>query len=105
MFRKGACVPNDYDNQLIESVAVRRGRLTTALLYGSNPLQRRWQDSVRLFLFSVAVAALIAAVCVGYSFISNLLAQQHQQQQRSPSSLEQTHRPGEDPLSAARTGA
>ncbi|MER2133523.1 MAG: hypothetical protein ABS910_02450 [Arthrobacter sp.] len=75
----------DYDNQLIESVAVRRSRLLTALLYGSNPNERRWADTVKLFLFSIAVAALIAAVCVGYSFVTNLLeenrAKQEQQQQ------------------------
>ncbi len=78
-------VASDYDNQLIESVAVRRNRLLTALLYGNNPNERRWADTVKLFLFSVAVAALIAAVCVGYSFVTNLLeqnrAKQEQQQQ------------------------
>ncbi|MEH0110220.1 hypothetical protein V6N00_10955 [Tersicoccus sp. MR15.9] len=72
----------DYDSQLIESVAVRRNRLLTALLYGSNPLQRRWADGVRTFFYSVAVAALVAAVCVGYSFVSNLLAQQNAKQQQ-----------------------
>lgn len=83
---------SDYDNQLIESVAARRTRLLTALLYGDNPSERRWMDTFRLFLFSVAVAAAIAAVCVGYSFVSNLLQenrekeqqQQEQQQQQSP---------------------
>ena len=78
---------SDYDNQLIESVAVRRNRLLTALLFGSNPNERRWADTVKLFLFSVALAALIAAVCVGYSFVTNLLeqnrAKQEQQQQQS----------------------
>ena len=87
---------SDYDNQLIESVAARRTRLLTALLYGDNPSERRWMDTFRLFLFSVAVAAAIAAVCVGYSFVSNLLQenrekeqqqqeQQHQQQSPAPS--------------------
>ena len=80
---------NDYDNQLIESVVVRRNRITSALLYGENPHQRRWMDSVRLFLFSIALAALIAAICVGYSFISNLLAQQRaEQQQRQSAAIE-----------------
>ncbi|UPO77692.1 hypothetical protein [Arthrobacter sp. Helios] len=78
---------SDYDNQLIESVAVRRNRLLTALLYGSNPNERRWADTVKLFLFSIALAALIAAVCVGYSFVTNLLeqnrAKQAEQQQGS----------------------
>ncbi|WP_026817936.1 hypothetical protein [Arthrobacter castelli] len=79
-------MPYDYDTQLIESVAVRRTRLTSALLFGQNPLQRRWTDIIKLFLFSVAVAALVAAICVGYSFISNLLAEQRaEQRQRSQS--------------------
>lgn len=90
----------DYDSQLIESVAVRRNRLMTALLHGSNPLQRRWADGVRTFFYSVAVAALVAAICVGYSFVSNLLAQQNakqhqqeqEQQQQKQQQLEQQER-------------
>ena len=72
---------SDYDNQLIESVTVRRNRLLGALLYGENPNERRWMDSVRLFLFSVAAAAVIAAVCVGFSFVSNLLEENRQKQE------------------------
>ena len=84
---------NDYDNQLIESVAVRRNRLLSALLYGENPNERRWMDSVRLFLFSVALAAVIAAVCVGFSFVSNLLEEnrQKQEQQRQNSAFAHVH--------------
>lgn len=84
---------SDYDNQLIESVTVRRQRLLTALLFGENPNERRWMDSVRLFLLSVAAAAVIAAVCVGYSFVSNLLAEnrakQEGQTQRQGNALSQ----------------
>lgn len=91
---------SDYDNQLIESVTVRRQRLLTALLFAENPHERRWMDSVRLFLLSVAAAALIAAVCVGYSFVSNLLAEnrarQDNQIQRQGSSLSQPF-PGYNP--------
>ena len=72
---------SDYDNQLIESVTVRRQRLLRALLFGENPHERRWMDSVRLFLLSVAAAAVIAAVCVGYSFVSNLLAENRAKQE------------------------
>lgn len=76
----------DYDAQLIESVSVRRNRLASALLFGHNRLQRRWIDSIRMFLFSVTVAALLAAICVGYSFVTNLLAEQRaEDRQRSQS--------------------
>lgn len=93
---------SDYDNQLIESVAARRTRLLTALLYGDNPSERRWMDTFRLFLFSVAVAAAIAAVCVGYSFVSNLLQEnreKEQQQQQSPAPMPAV--PGAPPAAAS----
>jgi len=78
----GGLVANDYDSQLIESVTVRRNRLTNAVLFGGNPHQRRWMDSVRLFLFSIALAAVVAAVCVGVSFVSNLLQEQRERQEQ-----------------------
>ncbi len=90
-------MPNDYDNQLIESVSVRRNRLTTALLYGTNPYERRWLDSVRLLMFSIAVAALIAAICVGYSFVSNLLADQRTKQEQQQQQPMQTPTPKSTP--------
>lgn len=85
----------EFDNQLIESVAVRRHRITDALLYGENSTERRWQATTRLFLFSVVAAALITAVCIGVSFVTNLITtqaqqreqQQHQIQQRSAHAL------------------
>ncbi|MFZ3452967.1 hypothetical protein [Arthrobacter sp. 7Tela_A1] len=106
-------IANDYDNQLIESVAVRRNRLLTALLYGNNPNERRWADTVKLFLFSIAVAALIAAVCVGYSFVTNLLeqnrAKQEQQQQNSAGAIGGVHDGGtalaSAPFLSIETGA
>ena len=79
---EGNSMTSDYDSQLIESVTVRRHRLLTALLFGDNPHERRWMDSVRLFILSVAAAAVIAAVCVGYSFVSNLLAENRAKQEQ-----------------------
>lgn len=69
----------EFDSQLIESVAVRRNRMTDALLYGRNPTERRWKATTRQFLFSVVAAALIAAICVAVSFVSNLMADQQRQ--------------------------
>ncbi|WP_422391568.1 hypothetical protein [Arthrobacter sp. N1] len=93
---------NDYDSQLIESVTVRRNRLTNAVLFGANPHQRRWMDSVRLFLFSVALAAVVASVCVGISFVSNLLEEQRErQQQQQNSAVGIVHQPAGDPRNQA----
>lgn len=91
----------EFDSQLIESVAVRRNRVTDALLYGENPTERRWKATTKQFLFSLVAAALITAVCIGVSFVSNLLAtqaeqkrqQQEQLQKRSAHALELPDRP------------
>lgn len=91
----------EFDSQLIESVAVRRNRVTDALLYGENPTERRWKATTKQFLFSLVAAALITAICIGVSFISNMLAtraeekrqQQEQLQQRSVHALELPDRP------------
>ena len=92
---------SDYDHQLIESVTVRRHRLLTALLYGGNLHERRWLDSSRLFFLSVAAAAVMAAACVGFAFVSNLLAENHaQQNQQSLASL-----PASLPAAASRPSA
>ena len=71
---EGTLMASDYDTQLIESVTVRRGRLLSAFLFGTNPFQQRWLNTLRLLVFGVALAAGIAAACVGYSFISSMLA-------------------------------
>lgn len=59
----------DFDAQLIESVQVRRNRLTAALLFGANPTERRWRDRTRLLAYGVATAALACALCVAISFV------------------------------------
>jgi hypothetical protein len=102
----GGLVANDYDSQLIESVTVRRNRLTNAVLFGANPHQRRWMDSVRLFLFSVALAAVVASVCVGISFVGNLLEEQRERQQQQQNSaigigIGIVHQPAGSPRSQA----
>ena len=59
----------DFDSQLIESVEVRRTRLTTTLLHGANPTERRWKDRTNLFVYGVVVGAVICAFCVAISFV------------------------------------
>ena len=59
----------DFDAQLIESVEVRRNRLTSALLFGANPTERRWRERSRALVYGVATAALACALCVAISFV------------------------------------
>lgn len=78
----------EFDSQLIESVAVRRNRVTDALLYGENPTERRWKATTKQFLFSLVAAALITAICIGVSFVSNLLATQAEQKRQQQEQLQ-----------------
>lgn len=63
----------DFDSQLIESVEVRRQRLTASLLFGENPTERRWKDRSRLLAWSVVLAAIICALLVAISFVIQVL--------------------------------
>lgn len=63
----------DFDSQLIESVEVRRNRLSASFLFGLNPTERRWKDRKNSFVFGLVIAALICAFCVALSFVINIL--------------------------------
>jgi len=63
-----------YDEQLIDAVLVRRSRLIGAFLHGSQRLRHRFSDQLMTYAVSVGLAALVAAVCVGVSFVTDLLA-------------------------------
>lgn len=84
----------EFDSQLIESVTVRRNRVTDALLFGPNPTERRWRATARQFLFSIVAAALIAAICVAIAFVADLISTraQQDQQRQSTSAPAPTHR-------------
>lgn len=76
----------DYDQQLLESVAVRRNRMTAALLFGENRARRPYADGVRRSLVGLVIAGLMAAGCVGYSFVRHAMVQARaQNQQLQPS--------------------
>jgi hypothetical protein len=64
-------VSRQYDSQLIESVAVRRRRLREAWLFGSARSRNTLDEGVTKLFASAAVAAVVCAGCVGYSFIQN----------------------------------
>ncbi|WP_078942528.1 hypothetical protein [Streptomyces viridochromogenes] len=63
----------DYDNQLLESVSVRRRRLRDALLFGPQRQRRSLDERLGKVFVGVVIAAVVCAGCVGWSFVSNRL--------------------------------
>ena len=70
----------ELDTQLLESVAVRRARLRESLVWGRERRVRATADNLKRLAVGVVVAAVVSAGCVGWSFVQNLLAQQHARQ-------------------------
>lgn len=64
----------DYDSQLLESISVRRRRLRDALLFGGERARRTLDENFGKIFGSIALAAVICAGCVGWSFVSHKLA-------------------------------
>ena len=64
----------DLDVQLLEAVAVRRGRLRESLLWGRERRRRSAGDTVKLFVVSLVLAAVGCAGCIGWSFLEDVLA-------------------------------
>ena len=64
----------DLDVQLLEAVAVRRGRLRESLLWGRERRRRAAGDTVKLFVVSLVLAAVGCAGCVGWSFLEDVMA-------------------------------
>ncbi|GAB1644203.1 hypothetical protein [Krasilnikovia sp. MM14-A1259] len=65
----------DFDAQLLESVAVRRRRLREALSWGSLRTRRAAVELVARLAVGAAVAAVLCAGCVGWSFLQHQLSQ------------------------------
>ena len=74
----------DYDSRLLESARVRKHRLDDALLFGQNPQERTYKSATARLMQSLLIAALIAAVCVGFSFVQHLLASKQPNSPRRP---------------------
>ncbi|MEO3751582.1 hypothetical protein [Streptomyces sp. B6B3] len=66
----------DYDSQLLESVAVRRRRLRDALLFGSQRMRRSLDENLGKIFGGIALAAVVCAGCVGWSFISQQMREE-----------------------------
>lgn len=65
----------DYDSQLLESVAVRRRRLRDAALFGAGRARRTVDENLGKLFGGLALAAVVCAGCVGWSFISERMAE------------------------------
>jgi hypothetical protein len=76
-------VIREYDAQLLESVAVRRGRLRESLLWGRAHRKRATVDNLKRFAISIVVAAVLCAGCVGWSFVKRMLVEQQRPQHMS----------------------
>ncbi len=73
---------HDYDQQLLESIGVRRNRLVAAVLYGPNRSRRNFTDLVRNFLIGLIIAALIATGCVAASFVTTLFDRERERREQ-----------------------
>lgn len=64
------------DTVLIEQAKIQRMRLGSALVYGHIDERRTINDHMKRLMGSLVVSAVACAVCVGISFVSQLLADQ-----------------------------
>ena len=87
----------EYDSQLLASVAVRRRRLRDALLFGAQRARRSADERLGKVFAGIAIAAVLCAGCVGWSFLQHTLAKQRQQQQQQE---QQYSTPSAQPSSA-----
>jgi len=70
----------DYDNQLMESVGVRRRRLRDAVLFGASRSRQTMDEFIGKTFAGIAVAAVVSAGCVGWAYLDRELAKQQQEQ-------------------------
>ncbi|MGW3115207.1 hypothetical protein [Streptomyces sp. NPDC001091] len=61
----------DYDSQLLESVAVRRRRLRDAVLFGGQRQRRTVDERLGKVFSGLVIGAVLCAGCVGWSFVSH----------------------------------
>jgi hypothetical protein len=83
----GPFVADDYDARLLESARVRKHRLDDSLLFGGNTQERSYTSATGRLLQSLLIAALVAAICVGYSFVHSLLEDQNRKQAGSAATV------------------
>ncbi|MGW5661158.1 hypothetical protein ACWEWG_13790 [Streptomyces sp. NPDC003758] len=81
----------DYDSQLLESVAVRRRRIRDALLFGAQRGRRTTDERLGKMFAGIAIAAVLCAGCVGWSFLQATLAKQKAEQKRQEQRQQQSY--------------
>ncbi|WP_112469568.1 hypothetical protein [Streptomyces triticisoli] len=79
----------DYDSQLLESVAVRRRRMRDALLFGAQRGRRTVDERLGKVFAGIAIAAVLCAGCIGWSFLQATLAKQKAEQKKQRQQQEQ----------------
>ncbi|MFK0049185.1 hypothetical protein ACIQU4_34865 [Streptomyces sp. NPDC090741] len=87
----------DYDSQLLESVAVRRHRLRDALLFGAQRARRTADERLGKVFAGIAIASVLCAGCIGWSFIQATLAKQKAEQQRQQQQQQSLFPPAAEP--------
>lgn len=83
----------DYDSQLLESVAVRRRRMRDALLFGAQRGRRTVDERLGKMFAGIAIAAVLCAGCVGWSFLQSTLAKQKADQKKQEQQQQQLYNP------------
>ncbi|MGW1891298.1 hypothetical protein ACWCP6_13735 [Streptomyces sp. NPDC002004] len=86
----------DYDNQLLESISVRRRRLRDALLFGGQRKRRFADERMGRMFAGLVIAAVACAGCVGWSFVS------HRVIGKSPYVTPVPPSPGASPVSSSQ---
>ncbi|WP_460065658.1 hypothetical protein [Streptomyces sp. YKOK-I1] len=94
----------DYDSQLLESVAVRRRRMRDALLFGAQRGRRTLDERLGKVFAGIAIAAVLCAGCVGWSFLQATLAKQKAEQEKQQQQQEQVYDPASNSPSAGASG-
>ncbi|WP_217243204.1 hypothetical protein [Streptomyces sp. AC555_RSS877] len=72
----------DYDSQLLESVAVRRRRMRDALLFGAQRARRTADERFGKMFAGIAIAAVLCAGCIGWSFLQATLDKQKAEEEK-----------------------
>lgn len=62
-----------FDQQVVESVALRRQRVRDAVYFGHHRWRRQLQDHIQPSVMGVVFVALIAAGCIAASFVVSLI--------------------------------